>query len=102
MNSERRAAELISGGSHFAWLAEIEKDLAFVVVPKSKFNRVVTSDVLVASGLTLIAEAEAYARTDLACARAVRNGLMVALLALNPMRLKTFAALEIGSSFVEM
>jgi integrase len=98
----RRAAELIAGGSPFAWLAEIEKDLAFAAIPKSKFNRVVTSDVLVEAGLALIAEAEAYARTDLACARAVRNGLMVALLALNPMRLKNFAALEIESSFVEI
>ncbi|WMT78744.1 site-specific integrase [Bradyrhizobium sp. Ash2021] len=98
----RRAAELISGGSDFTWLAEIEKDLAFVVVPKSKFNRIVTSEVLVEAGLALIAEADANVRTELSCARSARNGLMIALLALNPMRLKNFAALEIGGSFVEV
>jgi hypothetical protein len=38
-------------------------------------------------------EAEKFARHDLARAR-VRNGLMVALLALCPIRLKNFAALE--------
>ena len=98
----RRAAELISGTSNFGWLLEIEKDLAFVMVPKSKFDRIVLSNVLVEAGLTLMAEAEANAKTELAKARGVRNGLMIALLALNPMRLKNFASLEIGSSLVEI
>jgi hypothetical protein len=35
-------------------------------------------------------------------ARQVRNGLMVAMLAMHPIRLKNFAALEIGRSLVEI
>src|SRR5208283_95561 len=35
-------------------------------------------------------------------ARGIRNGLMLALLALNPMRPKNFAALEIGTTFKQI
>ena len=98
----RRAAELIAPASNFAWLTEIEKDLAFVMRPKSKFDRLVSTGVLVKAGLTLFIEAELSDRSELARARGVRNGLMVALLAYHPMRLKNFAALELGRSFVEI
>jgi hypothetical protein len=54
------------------------------------------------AGLTLMAEAEAFARNNLARARGVRNGLMIALLALCPIRLKNFATLEIGQTFKEV
>jgi hypothetical protein len=40
--------------------------------------------------------------TKLGQARQVRNGLMVAMLAMYPIRLKNFAALEIGRSLVEI
>ena len=63
----------------------------------------VLAEVLVEAGLTLIHEAEiAPGLSELARARRVRNGLMVALLAMCPIRLKNFAALEIGRSFVEI
>jgi hypothetical protein len=42
----RRAAELISPGGDFGWLAEIEKDIALVMIPRSKAGRLV----LTASG----------------------------------------------------
>jgi integrase len=70
--------------------------------PRSKFDRLVLTGQLVEAGLTLIAEAQEFATTDLARARGVRNGLMVALLALCPIRLKNFAALEIGQTFKEV
>src|SRR5262249_39569840 len=70
--------------------------------PRSKFDRLVLTGQLVKAGLTLIAEAQEFATTDLARARGVRNGLMVALLALCPIRLKNFAALEIGQTFKEV
>jgi integrase len=57
---------------------------------------------LVEAGLTLVAEAQEFATTDLARAQGVRNGLMVALLALCPIRLKNFAALEIGQTFKDI
>jgi len=95
----RRAAELMAPTSDFAWLAEIEKDLALVMVPRSKFNRLMFTERLVEAGLTLVAEAQTFTKNDLARARAIRNGLMIALLALCPIRLKNFATLEIGRTF---
>ena len=47
-------------------------------------------------------EAEIVKRPVLTRARVFRNGLMVALLAYCPIRLKNFAALEIGRSFVNV
>src|SRR5262249_45339052 len=53
-------------------------------------------------GLTLIVEAENFTKAPVKRARAIRDGLMVALLAANPTRLKTFAALEIGKSLMKI
>lgn len=94
----RRAAELLAPGDDFQWLAEVDKDLAFVMQPRSKFDRLVYSQRLVEAGLTLMIEAR-----DFACnfdrARGIRNGLLIALLALRSIRLKNFAALELGRTF---
>lgn len=98
----RRAAELLAPATDFSWLAEIEKDLALVTEPRSKFDRLILTGRLVEAGLTLAAEAQGFAKNDLARARGVRNGLMVALLALCPIRLRNFAALEIGKTFREV
>ena len=98
----RRAAQLLAPTFDFSWLAEIEKDLALEMKPRSKFDRLVFTGRLVEAGLTLVAEAEAFARSDLARARGVRNGVMIALLALCPIRLKNFAALDIGQTFKEI
>jgi len=98
----RRAAELLAPTTDFSWLAEIEKDLGLVMEPRSKFDRLVFTGRLVEAGLTLVAEARAFANTDRARARNVRNGVMIALLALCPIRLKNFASLEIGHTFKEV
>jgi integrase len=98
----RRAAELLAPTVDFSWLAEIEKDLALVMEPRSKFDRLVFTQRLVEAGLTLMAEAQKFTKNDFARARGVRNGLMIALLALCPIRLKNFAALEIGHTFKEV
>ena len=96
----RRAAQYIDPGRDLTWLSEIGKDLALVMQPRSKFDRLVLTEVLVEAGLTLIHEAEISRNlTQLARATQVRNGLMVALLALCPIRRKNFASLEIGRSF---
>ena len=95
----RRAAELLAPSADFSWLAEIEKDLELVMEPRSKSDRLVFSGWLVQAGLTLAAEAQEFAANDLARARGVRNGLMIALLAFCPIRLKNFAALEIDHTF---
>jgi integrase len=98
----RRAAELLAPETDFGWLAEIEKDLALVMEPRSKFDRLVFTGRLVEAGLTLITEADEFARDDLVRARGIRNGLMIALLALCPIRLKNFATLEIGGTFTKL
>jgi hypothetical protein len=98
----RRAGELLAPTANFSWLAEIEKDLALVMEPRSKFDRLVFTGRLVEAGLTLVAEAQRFAKNDLSRARGVRNGLMIALLALCPIRLRNFAALEIGHTFKEV
>jgi len=98
----RRAAQLIAPDADFAWLTEIEKDIALVVVPRSKAERLVLTERLVEAGLILIREGEMYGKTPLTRATGVRNGLLVALLALHPIRVKNFAALTIGDTFINL
>jgi integrase len=98
----RRAAKYMAPERDFGWLLEIGKDLALVAVPRSKFDRLVLTEVLLEAGLTIIQEAENSPKmTKLACANQVRNGLMLALLSLCPIRRKNFAALEIGRTLVK-
>jgi len=97
----RRAAELLTPTADFSWLAEIEKDIALMMEPRSNFNRLVFTGRLVEAGLTLVAEAQ-FANSELIRAHGVRNGLMIALLALCPIRIKNFSALEIGRTFREV
>jgi len=98
----RRAAQLIAPSRDFGWLAEIEKDIALIMVPRSKADRLVLAERLVEAGLVLIKEAEMFGKTPTAHAVGVRNGLLIVLLALHPIRIKNFAALVIGESFVNV
>jgi hypothetical protein len=95
----RRAAELITPMRDFGWLAEISNDLMLLDRPKNDFDRLVPTECLVEAGLTLIREANG---SQLRRALLVRNGLMVALLAPCPIRLKNFALLDIGRSFLRL
>ncbi|MGO9134385.1 MAG: hypothetical protein ACLP8A_10110, partial [Methylovirgula sp.] len=84
----RRAAELLDPNGDFTWLAELEKDFALMMRPQSKDHRIVDPDRLFEAGLTLIGEAtDNPDLTPLRRARQVRNGVMVALLVLCPIRL---------------
>ena len=98
----RRFVQLISPGRHLAWLIDIERELFSEMRPRSKWDRVVFANILIDAGLTLMAEAEMANRPKLTRARMFRNGLMIALLAYCPVRLKNYAALEIGRSFVNV
>jgi hypothetical protein len=98
----RRIVQLIAPGRDLGWLIRIERELASEMRPKPKWDRVVYMDVLRDAGLTLMAEGETAKRPQLTRARMFRNGLMVALLAHCPIRLKNFADLEIGRSFVNV
>ena len=98
----RRAAQLIAPDADFGWLSEIEKDVALVMIPRSKADRLVLTERLVEAGLVLIREAEMFGKTALARAVGVRNGLLIALLALHPIRIKNFAALTIADTFINI
>jgi integrase len=99
----RRITQLIVPERDLRWLIEIERELFSAMRPRSKWDRVVLTEVIIEAGLTLIAEAETAKKLPkLTRARMVRNGLMQALLAHYPIRLKNFAALEIGRSLVKV
>jgi integrase len=98
----RRASQLLNPSIDFAWLVEIECEAALVMVPRSKFDRLVLTQNIVRAGLALIAEAEKCAKTDFERAKGMRNGLMIVILGLTQIRLKNFVALEIGNTFKEV
>jgi integrase len=98
----RRAAQLMAPAVDFGWLTEIEKDIALETIPRSKADRLVLTERLVEAGLTLIREAELFGKTRLGRAVGVRNGLLIALLALHPIRIKNFASLTIGDTFTNV
>src|ERR1700676_979471 len=87
----RRMVQLIAPEWELDWLIAIERQLFAEMRPRSKWHRVVYTDVLVDAGLTLMAEAEMFKRSELASARMFRNGLIIALLALCPIRPKNFS-----------
>jgi hypothetical protein len=98
----RRASQLLNPKIDFSWLIEIERRLALVMAPRSKFDRLVLTTRLVEAGLMLIAEGENSEKSKFERAQGVRNGLMIAILALTQIRLRNFVALEIGSTFKEV
>jgi integrase len=97
----RMATQILDPKADFSWLAEIEKDLALVMEPRSKFDRLVLAERLVEAGLILVTEAERSGKTPFEQAKGIRNGLLIALLAACPVRIKNYAALEIGNTFKE-
>src|SRR5262249_24431230 len=99
----RRASQLLNPRGEFRWLTELEKDLALVMRPRSKADRLVLTEVLVEACLTLMLEAEgSTSLSPLGKDRQFRDGLMVAMLALHPIRLKNFASLEIGRNLANI
>jgi site-specific recombinase XerD len=86
----------------FCWLREIENDLALLAEPKSKLDRLALAERLVEAGLTLVADARKSAKNDFDRAKEVRNGLVIALLAACPIRIKNFAELEIGRTLKQV
>jgi integrase len=95
----RRASELMASAIDFGWLSEIEKDIAFTMQPRSKYDRLVLSERLLEAAMTLIIEAELSDCSPLERAKRVRNGAMIAFLSLCPIRAKNFSALELGKTF---
>ena len=99
----RRITQLIGSKRDLGWLIEIERELFSAMRPRSKWDRVVLIEIIIEAGLTLIAEAESAKKLPrLTRARMARNGLMQALLAHCLIRLKNYAALQIGRSLVKV
>jgi site-specific recombinase XerD len=98
----RRAVQFLAPTADFGWLIEMEKDIAMIAIPRSKANRLVLTERLVEAGLTLIHESETFRKTALTRAKGVRNGLLLVLLALHPIRIKNFAALTLTDTFVKV
>jgi integrase len=90
----RTMARLLAPRRDLIWLKEIEADLRYDARPRPKHHRIVSSERLLALGLELISRGEASKHlTELGRARLVRDGLMIALLALCPIRLRNLAEL---------
>jgi integrase len=99
----RRSAELLAPDKDFSWLKEIEQALEWDMRPASKRDRIVDSDRIVRAGLTLMRETEENPNFSKFRRRLqYRNGLMIALLAFLPLRLRNFAALRIGTTLVQI
>jgi integrase/recombinase XerD len=97
----RRAHSYMCPGSDWAWLIPIAKRIAARAQPKPPRLHLVGSDVLYALGIELMDKAD---RSD--CIRKVdafhyRDGLIIALLAVIPLRRRTLAALRLGDNLIK-
>lgn len=97
----RSTAEILSPNQDWRWLQEIENELAFDMRPASKFHRVVDTQDIVAVGLKHMASSRAQ-RNRTRRAEVFRNGLMITLLAVCPIRLRSFAGLVIGKNLIKV
>ena len=92
-----RIATILAPGRDLVWLGELEADLRYDARPRPKYHRIVSSERLLVLGLELIRRGETSKHlTDLGRARLVRDGLMIALLTLCPIRLRNLAELGVG------
>ena len=119
----RRMVELIAPSRDVGWLREIENDLDCAKIPRSKYPRLVAASSLVAVGMEMFEQAERLLhenadsksrrlqrravlrrargiadRRQLTAAALARDGVLMALLALCPIRLKNLAALTLEVS----
>jgi len=101
----RAALRLICPTSDWSWLLAIAKRIEAQAPPRFERHHLVTSDRLYALGIELMdrATAGAVGLTGPTKAQAFdyRDGLIIALLALIPLRRRTLAALRIGKQLVK-
>lgn len=101
----RGALKLVCPDTDWSWLLTITKRIAATAPRKSGKYHLVTSDRLYALGIELmdatVAKADAAERVCKAHAFQYRDGLVIALLALIPVRRRTLTALRIGRHLVK-
>jgi site-specific recombinase XerD len=94
-----KTAEWIAPERDWNWLRDIARQLAQERRPRDKRSSIVESARLYALGQSLMTQADQIrTRSPFKATTAYRDGLMVALLALCPLRLKNFAALALNTS----
>jgi integrase/recombinase XerD len=101
----RDTLRFICPDEDWSWLLTIIKRISAQARPKPKMHHMVTSEALYPLGIKLMDRAVtdliAAESTSKARAFAYRDGLMIALLALIPLRLRTLGALRIGKHLVQ-
>jgi hypothetical protein len=101
----RGALRLICPGVDWCWLLALTKRIAAAAPRKARKYHLVTSDRLYVLGIELmdraVAKAEAAKGISKEHAFEFRDGLVIALLALIPLRRRTLAALRIGKHLVK-
>ena len=101
----RDALKLICPNTDWSWLLTIIKRIAATTQRRAGKYHLVTSDRLYLLGIELmdraVADADVAQRTDKAHAFQYRDGLVIALLALIPLRSRTLTALRIGRHLVK-
>jgi integrase len=98
----RLMAQTLAPERDFGWLRNVTAQLRARARPREKFSRVVGSEELVEAGLVLMQEARETKSGSAAQARTFRNGLIIALLAICPIRVGSFASLTLGRSFLRI
>jgi integrase/recombinase XerD len=105
LDNLRGALRLICPGVDWSWLLTLTKRIRAAAPRKPRKYHLVTSEYLYALGIELmdqaVAEAEAAGRISRAHAFKYRDGLIIALLALVPLRSRTLVALRIGKHLVK-
>ncbi len=97
------ALRYICPAENWSWLLSISTRMAEQAKKKSEKNHLVTSEALYALGTQLMARAitgDAAKHSSITCAMEYRDGLIIGLLALIPLRRRTLAALRIGKHLV--
>jgi site-specific recombinase XerD len=94
-------ALLLEPGGDWAFIRKIASRVRSTTRPaRDKRTKVIEAHELIELGLQLMARAPQQ-RSDSKRAMRFRDGLMIATLAARPLRLKNFAALELGETLIE-
>jgi integrase/recombinase XerD len=101
LNRLRLAITYLCPGADLSWLQSIAKRLANQAGPKPRRAHLVASERLYALGLKLMDEADRKDVIGKLDAFQYRDGLIIALLALIPLRRRTVTALRIGQHLLK-
>jgi integrase len=101
LNRLRLAITYLCPGSDLSWLQSVAKRLATQAAPKPGRAHLVTSDQLYALGMKLMDDADQKDVIGKLDAFQYRDGLIIALLALIPLRRRTVTALRIGQQLLK-